>query len=377
MTARLGPDGKYVCTGAVPALSTLEKLPRMGDLDRSFSMPSLSTPADVDMDVEVENLSQIMGGALVTPATSSMAATVSTYTSAAAALLVSPDTVITPTPPSISTAAAVSDALDSISSNDPLFPLANALKLFASSFEGKLDTIASSFEVKLDIIVKDNSDLRQTSDEYFKRTVKVEKKVAALENSRAVFERKASDALDAARTAEQGCVCDQLVVTGFPAADLPSVREAFGIIGDKIGVEICADAIIDARARATGIDPPMSGTDPDGSPNVNLRSSVLRSPEIFVRFAFPELRTLLLRRSSALRGLKASDVGFGVHANENIKFFEVLVPHRQNLFMKIRKEALRMNFQVWHRNGAFFCRKTRTSKPIKVFDVSDIRNLAD
>ena len=79
----------------------------------------------------------------------------------------------------------------------------------------------------------------------------------------------------------------QIIVIGFPSADLFSVREAFAIIWDIVGIEIGADAIIDVRSRPFAM--PHDFHDSDAADFAAGHGTLNnRSPQIFVRFAFVE-----------------------------------------------------------------------------------------
>ena len=235
--------------------------------------------------------------------------------------------------------------------------------------------LATSVDDRFDTLAEDNFRFRNESANYFRCTEALQKQVRVLEADKSRIDRKACDALAAARAAEQGCVSDQRVVTGLLNADLSSVRDAFAVLGDKIGIEIGSEAIIDVRGRTFAGVASSGVRGADSSPPAVPGSAGRGSREIFVRFAFVELRTLLLQRAAALKGLKASDLGFGDDTDEFVKLYEVLVPHRQHLFMNIRSEAKKMGYQAWHSHGVFYCRKNRTARAIKVYEVADVRNL--
>lgn len=384
LTAQTDSKGNYHHCKSTLTLPQHVNVPAKGkvDLDRSFCMPSLPAQKQVSDD-EMNSLSKVMGGAFVATVTTSMAVIPTTTVTASTATTPRPSTHasnptfsaivsgVTPVAdnsqsPAPSSAAAVATALSNIEPDDALYPIAQAMKLFVSANEAKLNTISDSI-----------ANLHSSNNEYHARTAALESEVGNLKVTDSLLQRKSADALAAARAAEQGCVSDQIVVTGLPSADLSSVRDAFAIIGDKLGIEIGSDAIIDVRSRKTSpsADPRVPATQP-ASASVDVDHTP-RHGEIFVTLTFAELRTIILRRSAELRNLKSTDLGFDCDKPENIKFFEVLVGHRQNQFMRIRKEAQKLGVTVWHRNGTFFGRRNQGAKPVKIYEVADLHRISD
>ena len=86
-------------------------------------------------------------------------------------------------------------------------------------------------------------------------------------------------------------------IDSMPNSDISSVRDVFAIIGDKVGIEIGAEAIVDVRVHSSSSDARLGSKGTDGSPLAAPGSIGGKSREIFVRFAFAELSTLLLQRS--------------------------------------------------------------------------------
>lgn len=202
-----------------------------------------------------------------------------------------------------------------------------------------------------------------------------------LKESNRRLQRAVCDAQASARAAEQGVRCDQLAVIGLPVHDLPSVRDIFIAVAERIGVEISPDAILDARlVRPAG----TQGPDGDGgrtrreaagdSSNGNAGSK----NKMFVTLQFAELRTIFLGKAREIRNLHGGDIGLPHLPDFRMEIFEVLVGAKHDLFVKIRQEAQRIGiYKVWHRNGIIFARKSSGSSAVRVYDVGDLAKLRD
>ena len=99
---------------------------------------------------------------------------------------------------------------------------------------------------------------------------------------------------------------------------------------------------------------------------------------MFVTLAYAELRTIFVRRAAEIRKLRPADLGLLNLQNLQIEIHEVLTDAKQDLFTKIRAEAIRMGvYRIWHHHGTFYARKTGSSSAVRVHDVADLAKLQD
>ena len=82
----------------------------------------------------------------------------------------------------------------------------------------------------------------------------------------------------------------------------------------------------------------------------------------FVTLAYAELREIFFRKASEIRKMSPIDLGLPAYDFEGIQFFEVLVPGKHDLFIKMREEGLRLGiYKLCHCGGTIFARKTNSS----------------
>lgn len=267
-----------------------------------------------------------------------------------------------------SRSASISNILDRVGIENPIFPIAQALKITAVATEGKLNTIYD-----------ENRQMLANLKNCLEHTKALENEIASLRAKYCHMERAARDAQAAACAAEQGVVGNQIAVVGLPAIDLPTIRNVIAAIVRKLGYEVGPNIVTDANSMMSrGPASPYKGACQQSTSEENNYGNAggQQLGKIFVSLAYPELRAIMLRRAGDIRRMSLADLGFPNLAEFRIKIFEVLTHIRHNLFSKIRAKAERMGlFKVWHRNGTIFARSKGTSAVVRIFHISDLDKL--